>query len=114
MRTNKYIFLLLFVIFFLLQLPLIDTSPSIMVDESWYSNTAWNFSIGNGFTNTVPGSHGGDDLFLFTFLLGVAFKLFGTSLITARTVSVIGGLVGLIGFFQVLKIPKIKSKVVLL
>ena len=66
MRT---IYILLFAIFFLLELPYLDTSPRITVDEPWYANTAWNFSIGNGFINTVPGSHGGDDLFLFTFLL---------------------------------------------
>ena len=109
-KNSNYVHLLLIGIFLLLQIPLIDTIPGIMVDEPWYANTAWNFSIGNGFTNTVPGAYGGDDLFLFTFLLGVAFKLFGTSLLIARTVSVIGGVIGLIGFFQVLKLLKIRSK----
>ena len=112
-KHYNYTFFILIGIFLLLQIPLIDTLPGIMVDEPWYANTAWNFSVGNGFTNTVPGSQGGDDLFLFTFLLGIFFKLFGTSLFTARMVSIIGGLVGLIGFFQILKILKIKSKFVI-
>ena len=111
-NNSNYVHLLLIGIFLLLQIPFIDTIPGIMVDEPWYANTAWNFSIGNGFINTVPGSQGGDDLFLFTFLIGIAFKLFGTSLFTARMVSVMGGLVGFIGFVQILKMLKIKSKFV--
>ena len=76
--------------------------------------TRLEFSIGNGFINTVPGSHGGDDLFLFTFLLGVIFNLIGTSLSVARMVSIIGGLVGLAGFLWILKELKINSRFVIL
>ena len=114
LKNNNCMLLFLIGIFFLLQIPLIDKVPRIMLDEPWYANTGWNFSIGNGFTNTVPGSQGGDYLFLFTFLLGIAFKLFDASLLTARMVSVIGGLLGLLGFIWVLKELKIKSNLVII
>ncbi len=69
----------------------------IVVDEPWYANTAWNFSVGNGFVDTAVGSGAGEETFLFPFLLGLAFYFFGVSLLTARMVSVIGGIISIIG-----------------
>ena len=102
--------------YLLLQIPLIGVVPSIMVDEPWYANTAWNFSIENGFINTVPESKttAGIDLFLYTFFLGTAFKLFDTSLYMAKMVSIIGGLIGLIGFINILKELRITNRFIVI
>ena len=109
--NNKLLLFLLF-IFLLLQIPLIDIFPGIMVDESWYANTAWNYSIGNSTINTVPGGGGGDDLFLYTVLLGTIFQIFGTSLAIGRLFSVFCGLFSLIGYFKILKILDIKNNII--
>lgn len=109
---NKYIqneLVILIVMALILQIPFINVIPGIMVDEPWYANTAWNFSLGNGFTNTVPGAYGGDDLFLYTLLLGIAFKIFGTSLLVARIVSIVAGIFSLAGIYQILKVLKVKN-----
>ena len=113
-KDPNHAYLLLFGVFLLLQIPFIETVPRIMVDEPWYSNTAWNFSIGNGFTNTVPGAQGGDLLFLFSFLLGIAFKIFGTSLFVGKMISIFGGLIGLSGFLLVIKELRITNRFIVI
>jgi len=85
-----------------------------MVDESWYANTAHNFSIGKGIINTNPGGRGGDEAFLYTLIMGIFFNVFGTSLFVGRLVSVLGGLIGLIGFILILKKNNIDRLYILL
>jgi 4-amino-4-deoxy-L-arabinose transferase-like glycosyltransferase len=61
-----------------------------MYDEAWYGNTGYNFSIGNGFHNTIVGSNGNAN-FLFPFLSGLFFKLFGTTIFVARLLPALCG-----------------------
>ncbi|MBH49868.1 MAG: hypothetical protein CMG69_03850 [Candidatus Marinimicrobia bacterium] len=109
-RTN---FIMPIILYFIFQIPYLTKVPTIMVDEPWYSNTAYNFINGEGFINTVPGSEGGDLLFLFPFIVGIFFKVFGTSLITGKIVSIIGGFISLFGFLSILKELQIKNKIIL-
>lgn len=84
----------------------INMYPSVQMDEPWYSNTAYNFSIGKGFTNTNVGCRGGDVFLLYTFLLGIFYKLFGCTLLTTRLFSII---LGLFTAFFILKISNKKN-----
>lgn len=101
--SKKYCLLILAAIYLCLQLPFLTTITNVWVDEPWYANTAYNYSIGNGLVNTVPGKQGGDDLFMYTFLLGSFYKFVGASLYTSRLFSVLVGLVSLLGLILVLK-----------
>jgi hypothetical protein len=111
MYTQKEvtIHVLLVSMYLLLQLLFVNKVPDIMVDEAWYANTAYNFSIGNGIINTSPGSQGGDIFIVYTILLGSFFKLFGCSLLVTRFLSIVGGIAALLGFMQILKLLRIKT-----
>jgi hypothetical protein len=115
-KEKKVIFLMLglSLLYLIFQLLFLDKIPSIMVDEPWYANVGYNFSIGEGLVNTNPGSGTGTGVFLYPLLLGIFFKGVGTSLYTARLFSVIGGLLGLIGLIQILSEFDLRPKVVLL
>jgi Dolichyl-phosphate-mannose-protein mannosyltransferase len=80
------------------QLAFLDQLPIIAVDEPWYANTAHNLANGQGLINTNVGERGGDEFFLYTFVLAGAFKVLGTSLWVGRFVSVILGLISLWGW----------------
>jgi len=90
-NLNKYhlLVLSLIFIFFALHSLYLTSVTQLMIDEPWYANTAYNFSVGNGFVNTVPGGQGGDDLFGFTLLLGVFYYLFGASLLISRIFTIL-------------------------
>lgn len=109
--------LIVAILFFymLFQLPFLSTITSIMVDESWYANVAYNFSIGNGLIETATGSHtgAGQEMFIYTGLLGIFFKIFGTSLFSARLFSVISGLIALIGFIGILKKLNVNNLIIM-
>ena len=112
-KKKSYNYILIF-IYLLLQIIFIQKIPMIVVDEPWYANTAWNFSVGNGFVDTAVGSGAGEETFLFPFLLGLSFYFFGVSLLTARMVSVIGGIISIIGFINIIKVLNIKHKQIVL
>lgn len=90
-------FLGLCLAYLLLQLPMLDRVPPIVIDESWYANTAHNLANGHGLINTNVGARGGDQFFLFPVVVSGAFKVAGTSLWIGRFVSVLLGLIALCG-----------------
>jgi 4-amino-4-deoxy-L-arabinose transferase-like glycosyltransferase len=102
------LFLFSVLIFLFLQLYGLTQFPRVWEDETWYANVAHNFSIGKGFVNTNVGTNGGDDLFFYTFILGVFYKLFGTSLFISRLISVIIGVFTIFGFYKIFKYIKLR------
>ncbi len=113
-NNNKTIFILVLLstLYLLLQLSYVTQIPNVMVDEPWYANVAYNFANGRGIVNTNPGSGGGTGVFLYTLLMGLFFKIFGTSLFTARLFSVVGGLLGLFGLVCILVEVKARGKII--
>lgn len=101
--SRKYLFIFIILVYVIFQSVFLTKISGVWVDEPWYANTAYNFSQGNGLINTVPGSGAGVGLFLYTLILSLFFKLFGTSILVARFVSVIAGLFAIIGLLKVLK-----------
>ncbi len=76
---------------------LLTSYPIVVTDEPWYASTAYNFMHGLGLVNTSCGWRGGDELFLYTVMLGGWFKIFGVSLLSGRAMSVVLGAVSLLG-----------------
>lgn len=114
---SSFIYPGIVVLYLALQLLFLDKLPDIMEDEPWYANTAYNFSQGNGFTNTNVGHQGGDFFILYTFFLGIAIKVFGCTLYVTRMVSVVAGLIalwGMISLLKTLKVSKLISSLTLL
>ena len=101
---KKIIFATILLIFyFILQIYHLDSITKIWVDEPWYSNTAFNVSLGKGFANTLVGSGGGDEAFLYTMMLGSFFKMVKITLFSARLFSVFLGGITLILIFFILR-----------
>jgi len=113
LSTNT-VYIGLTILFILFQLFFITRVPDIMEDEPWYANTAYNFSVGNWFTNTNTGHQGGDTFIVYTFILGIAVKLFGCTLLVTRLVSVLAGIIAMWGIISILKILKISRLLALL
>lgn len=78
----------------------LDSITKVWVDEPWYANTAYNFAKSNILENTNVGMRGGDDNFFYTFLLGLFYKVFPTTLYSGRLFSSILGLILLTIFFK--------------
>jgi len=111
--TNRNIYLLSIASYFLLQVFFLDSVTNIWIDEPWYANTSFNFSQGRGLIDTAVGSSvDGIFNFLYPLGLGVFFKAFGTSLMTARLFSVLIGLIALLGIIQILRTVKVGNKCV--
>jgi len=109
--NKKYCFILgISIVYVLFQLIGLDRFTRVWEDETWYANVAYNFSLGNGFVNTNVGAFGGDDLFFFTFVLGIFYKIFGVSLFVSRLVSVIIGLGAIIGLNKILSHLKLINR----
>ncbi len=89
--------------FLLLQCLGLTTVPTIMVDEPWYADVAHNAATNGTFVNSTIGAGGGDKTFLFTAISSLFYRCLGTSLWTARFVSVLAGLAGLLGFLAILR-----------
>lgn len=113
-RKNTYLMICVSFLYLVFQLLFLDKIPAVMVDESWYANVGYNFSVGKGLVNTNPGSGTGTGVFLYTLLMGVFFKGVGTSLFTARLFSVVGGLLGLLGLGCILTELKVRQRVIFL
>ena len=112
--TNRNIYLFSIGLYLLLQLFFLDRVTNIWIDEPWYANTSYNFSQGKGLIDTAVGSAAdGIFNFLYPLGLGIFFKAFGTSLVTARLFSVIVGLIALLGIIQILRTLKLDNKFVL-
>lgn len=116
-NKSSTVFLILTVLYILVQLLFLTKLPDIMIDEPWYANTAFNFATGNSFTNTNVGNYGGDFFIVYTFLLGIGIKLLGCTLYATKMISVIGGIVALWALIAILKyvgISKLFSIITLL
>lgn len=94
--------------FLINQLPFLSDIRPVMYDEAWYANTAYNFSQGEGFLNTIVGTRGNSN-FLLPTLTGIMFWIFGYSLFTIRLTAVLCGVVTLL--FLHLCLRELKSSV---
>ena len=94
-NQKQFGFLSVLALYLLLMIPGLSTYKSILCDEAWYANTAYNFSLGKGFINEIA-YKGSNTNFILPFFVGISFKLFGVSLFAARLVSVISGLIYLL------------------
>lgn len=93
---QKHFWLLIAIAIFLInQLPFLTDVRPVMYDEAWYANTAYNFSQGDGFLNSVVGSRGNSNYLLPT-LTGIMFCIFGYSLFTIRLTAVLCGVMTLL------------------
>lgn len=101
-------FIVAVVVFLINQLPFITDVRPVMYDEAWYANTAYHFSQGEGFMNSVVGS-GGNANFLLPMLTGTMFWIFGYSLFIIRLTAVLCGVITLL--FIHLCLRELKSSV---
>ncbi len=86
----------------ILFLPFIEQIPKITLDENWIGNTAHTFTVETRFGNTVPGWDPLEYFYLLPFFIGTLFKIFGTTVLTARLIMVAIGLIALFGFLLIL------------
>lgn len=108
LEQHRFWLLIAIAIFLINQLPFITDVRPVMYDEAWYANTAYHFSQGEGFLNSVVGS-GGNANFLLPLLTGTMFWIFGYSLFTIRLTAVLCGVVTLL--FLHLCMKEMKSSV---
>lgn len=94
-KQKRFWLLIAITIFLINQLPFLTDVRPVMYDEAWYANTAYNFSQGNGFLNSVVGSRGNSNYLLPT-LTGIMFWVCGYSLFTIRLTAVLCGVVTLV------------------
>ncbi len=97
------IFPLAFLVFVANQLPFLEDVRPVMYDEAWYGDTAYNLTLGNGFTNVIVGS-GGNANFLLPLLTSGFLLLFGNNLFAIRLAAVFCGVMTL--FFLVLSMKR--------
>jgi len=111
---NNDVFIIVFscFLFLMTEIPILTNSRPIMCDEAWYSNPAYNFSQGEWIHNTNVGS-GGDANFLFPFIQGIMFTIFGYSIFLARFASVLAGLISIVILFKILKQLKLSNNAVI-
>ena len=90
---NKYswfVFVFFIAVFLVNQLPfLVDVRP-VMYDEAWYGDTAYNLTLGNGFSNAIVGK-GGNANFLLPLLTSGFMLVFGYNLLAIRLAAVFCG-----------------------
>jgi len=99
----NYSLIIAFSLFIILELPFLDNSRPILVDEAWYANPSYNFVISHSFNNTNVG-FGGNGLIVFSIYLSTYFYIFGASLFTARLSSFFLGLISILIVRKLLKI----------
>lgn len=114
-KQHKFWLVIFIVIFLINQLPFIADVRPFLYDEAWYTNTAYNFSQGNGFLNSVVGS-GGNANCLLPMITGTLFRIFGYSLFTIRLTAVICGVITILFIHLCLKEWKcsVKSEIAVL
>lgn len=105
---NNYSYLIPLAIFILLQLPVLDTTRPIMVDEAWYSNPSYNFIVSHSFINTNT-AFGGNGLLTYSVYLSTFFYFFGVSLFTARLSSFCLGIISIFLLRKMLKILNVSE-----
>lgn len=95
-----------------MELSFLNVVPDPMIDEPWYSNTAYNFVHNYYFTNTNVGYSGGDLFCFSSFAIAIFFQVFGFSFLVSRLSSVLAGLLLLAGFIKLLRDLKIKDSII--
>jgi hypothetical protein len=109
-ETKWFILLIFCILYLLLEVITLTNGRPVICDEAWYTNSAYNFSQGIGIRNTNVGT-GGDLNFVFPFIQGILFYIFGYSLFMARFASVLAGLFSIIILLQLLKQLKIPNHI---
>jgi len=61
--VSKNYFLIIALVYLLLQLIFLDRYPRVLMDETWYANTASVISDKGVINNELVGSRGGEELF---------------------------------------------------
>ena len=89
---NHLIYIIIPLTYVGLQLIFLDQYPHVLVDEPWYSSTAFNIGFNGQINNSLVGWRGAEELFFYPLLLAQWFKVFGVGLIQARLFSVFVGL----------------------
>ncbi len=108
LSNNWFIIVSGCILLLLIEMPILTNGRPIFCDEAWYSNPAYNFSQGYWIHNTNVGS-GGDTNFIFPFVQGILFAVFGYSIFIARFASVLAGLFSIVVLFKLLKQLKIPN-----
>jgi hypothetical protein len=109
LSNNVFIIVISCALFLMIEIPILTNSRPIFCDEAWYSNPAYNFSQGQGIHNTNVGS-GGDMNFVFPFIQGILFAIFGYSIFLARFASVLAGLFSIVVLYKILKQLELPNK----
>lgn len=109
-RTSDLLFLVVSVTFFLInQLPFLADMRGMGNDESWYANTAYNLTQGNGLHQTSVGYNGNSNC-LAPIMQAVSFLLFGYSLFSVRIASVFCGVVTLLLLLFIMNELRVSKK----
>jgi len=108
--TNRNVLLILVGIYFAVQLPFLTSIPQVDEDEIWYASVGYNLI------------HQGDMVDLFGYdqwinlhaaVMGLFFSLFGTSILVVRLVSLLWGVLGLLGLARILQRLETRNSLVL-
>lgn len=94
-RWNQLSLFMAVAVFAAIELVGLVNMRAVYVDESWYSNPAYNLLHGQGLRNTVVGS-GGNANFVFSLLVSLSMIVFGENLFAMRVASVVCGLLSLV------------------
>ena len=108
-KHSCFLLLVAIVVFLINQLPFLTDMRSVMYDEAWYGNTAYNFAQGDGFLNTAVGSRGNSN-FLLPLLTAGFIKLFGCNLLALRLPAVFCGILTLVFLSLCFKQMKVSTK----
>lgn len=106
-------FLILSILFLLINIYKLDAIPVILYDEPLYSFTAFNFSHFFHFQHDF-GIFSGKEFCLYPFLLGLTYKLFGADLIIGRLLSVSMGIGSLYFFMKTIEKKQLSPKILFL
>tara|TARA_A100001015_G_scaffold178198_1_gene198124 strand:- start:2160 stop:3623 length:1464 start_codon:yes stop_codon:yes gene_type:complete len=111
---NHLIYIIIPLTYVGLQLIFLDQYPHVLVDEPWYSSTAFNIGFNGQINNSLVGWRGAEELFFYPLLLAQWFKVFGVGLIQARLFSVFVGLGIVYLFSAILQQLKVSKAIIVL
>ncbi|MFC1529273.1 ArnT family glycosyltransferase [Gemmatimonadota bacterium] len=110
LSVDKLLVPALFLIYALLQIYMLTSSPNILIDEPWYSSIGDNLMQTGQQIDLVRQDHWAS---LYPIILSVFFNVFGMSLWVARFASVIAGALSLWAFINILKLLSVQSRVIM-
>ena len=111
---NHIPLLISLLLFICIQLPLLDKTPQITLDENWTANTAYNYAIDNELKNTIKGHLGGELFFMSPLLMGLLLKILPLTLINIRLGMIIVGLFSILGFYKLLNLLHLTKRLQIL